>query len=342
MIFARVFLSFRQIFINLRRITCIVVKRCLLLILTLLCGFTVAAAPQTYRVTARILNVREAPGMEAKIVGSLSQGRRVQVQELVPDGWARITWKDRSAYVSAEYLTRVDVKAETSDKFPLYDFPGGHVPAIPRNWLTTAIVLLAFCLCVYVSDSYEERASNWKVGMVLFLLLSACEIYSVLMLGGDCAWFCMPDQVGVWRMIVNFLLFGFVVHTQLLGYMTLLPALTCAALPRTQLDWRVGWWAWPGFIIIALILDAEIKFMLTLLLLYQLGFIFWVIWKFTRGGRPLMGIFAAFFYLGGALVTLMTAAFYLPMLILVVLAMIALQFATALTSNTVHVTVKNR
>lgn len=316
-------------------------KHCLLLLLALCCAFAASAASETYRVTARALNVRSAPGQEAPILSSLPQGQRVQVAAIDTCGWARIAWRGTEAYVSADYLEKLGAEETESGgwgRFPLYDFPGGHVPSIPRTWLTTGILLLSVALMLVLCRAVSAGSSNWVAGMTLFLLLAGCEIYSVLMLGGDCVWFCMPGEVGVWRMIVNFVLFGFVLIAQFVAYMALLVNISRIELPASPVDWRWGFWSLPVAVIATLALGGAAGcVIIPLFILYQFGFMVWIIWKFARGGKPGIGIFMAFFYLGGALVTLMTAAFYLPMLILVVLAFIALQFVAASRTYTIYV-----
>lgn len=111
-------------------------KRLLLLVPALFCWFALFAGTETYRVTARTLNVRSAPDREARVVSSVSQGEILEVEELVDDGWARISWQGSDAYVSTEYIEKSDSPVPSKvakSGAPLWDFSGGYVPEVPRR-----------------------------------------------------------------------------------------------------------------------------------------------------------------------------------------------------------------
>lgn len=82
-------------------------------------------AGTTYTVTARSgLNVRDAPGMNGKILGALSQGASVTVSE-IKSGWASITYEGQSAYVSANYLKKNDATENQNADF-ITEIVGGR------------------------------------------------------------------------------------------------------------------------------------------------------------------------------------------------------------------------
>ena len=67
---------------------------------------TTTAAPQNpvYYVTATKLNVRSEPNTTCQILGTLLYGAPVEVLDTA-DGWCRIAFEGKSAYISAEYAS---------------------------------------------------------------------------------------------------------------------------------------------------------------------------------------------------------------------------------------------
>ncbi len=65
-----------------------------------------------YRVTARLLNVRNAPSYVADIVSVLHNGDIIEVQEIC-NGWARIR---QNSWVVAKYLSALDIWEQLATK----------------------------------------------------------------------------------------------------------------------------------------------------------------------------------------------------------------------------------
>ena len=84
----------------------------LFLSLFLLLFVAVGSFAKTYKVTASKLNVRNAPDKSGSVVGSVTQDTEVEVLEIV-DGWARIKYNGKTAYISAQYLTPVKSSSST-------------------------------------------------------------------------------------------------------------------------------------------------------------------------------------------------------------------------------------
>ncbi|RHW42583.1 hypothetical protein D1B31_03030 [Neobacillus notoginsengisoli] len=72
------------------------------------------AASQSYTVTASSLNVRTGPGTNFARIGGLPRGSSVQVIQKMKNGWYKISYKGKTAYVSGQY-----VKSSTAAK-PTY------------------------------------------------------------------------------------------------------------------------------------------------------------------------------------------------------------------------------
>ena len=73
----------------------------------LLLAFIMVAVPslgqKSYEVTSNNLNVRASASTRSSLIGSLGKGESVQVQS-ISGGWAKIKYKGRTGYVSAQYL----------------------------------------------------------------------------------------------------------------------------------------------------------------------------------------------------------------------------------------------
>lgn len=303
----------------------------ILLLLSLVCCSVVSAAPAAYRVKARVLNVRSAPSKEAGIVSSVSRGEVLQVEEFTGDGWARISWQGANAYVSAQYLeeSTSESLADKKNAYPFGGIHGGNVPEVPRHWLVYAVLLLSAILWIVVDPTRGGNSAHWGVGMTLFLLLVCCEIYSVLMLGDGCLWFCMPDEVGFVWMIVGFFIFGLVIFNQLLNYLALLNNMSYTD-GWYFMHWDWGLWAWPAFVGALFVCGSDWTFyVICTFVLYQIGFIIWVVWRFARVGKLLTGFIAACFYLIGAVSILLLSVLYIPLLIIAGIVVLALCIISA-------------
>lgn len=77
---------------------------------------TVQSPPTTknMHVTATSLNVRQAGSTSSAIIGSLKLNDRVSVVS-TSNGWAKIQFKGKTAFVSATYLTNKEPKVSTKD-----------------------------------------------------------------------------------------------------------------------------------------------------------------------------------------------------------------------------------
>lgn len=313
-------------------------KRLILLAPALLCWFALFAGSDTYRVTARTLNVRSAPDKDARVVSAVPQGEILEVEELTGDGWARISWHGSDAYVSAGYIEKTDSEAPgkvAESRAPLWNFRGGYVPEVPRRWLVNAVLLLSVLLRLVVKPIRHGLPEKWWPGALLFVLLCGCEIYSVLMLGGDCIWFCLPGEVGFFWMIVNFFLFGLVILNQLLCYFTLLAAMSDKKVSR-RVRWDWGLLSWPVLVIASFVLGSGwTLIILCAFLLFQLGFIVWIIWQFAGAGNLPTGLFALFFYLLGTAAILGLSVLYLPLLLIAGAVVLGLKIISVCTADRV-------
>ncbi len=58
-----------------------------------------------YCTASSVLNVREAPDRNARVIGTLSHGEQVDVYDFTSSGFARINFHGREAYVSEKYIS---------------------------------------------------------------------------------------------------------------------------------------------------------------------------------------------------------------------------------------------
>jgi hypothetical protein len=70
-------------------------------------------AQESYVVITKILNVRDSPGLNTEILGTLSEGEVVSVLNTDNDNWYFISYYGVEGYVSSKYIVRV----EDSEKY---------------------------------------------------------------------------------------------------------------------------------------------------------------------------------------------------------------------------------
>lgn len=85
-----------------------------LFILSLLFVSVMTVAQTTYIVTAQSLRVRNSPNTEGAVLGALSSGQEVLVEQIV-NGWAKFQYKGHIAYVSTKYLTKQVVESSNAE-----------------------------------------------------------------------------------------------------------------------------------------------------------------------------------------------------------------------------------
>jgi len=93
--------------LKIKEMICPMFKRlsALLIALVIFSGLTlVASAYDVGSVTASVLNVRSGAGTNYSIVGQLYSGQTVQINEYASNGWLKISFKNTTAYVSADYI----------------------------------------------------------------------------------------------------------------------------------------------------------------------------------------------------------------------------------------------
>lgn len=186
------------------------------------CCCLLAIAQTKYEVTANtFLNIRSYASASAPVLGTIDKGGEVEVYEIT-NGWAKIRYDEGYAYVSAQYLKKVESEevSSFSDKsifnFSSWKFRGGGV-----EWMIFVIAGLSLVLFFIRLNRGEENplegnlhTANW----ILFLTVSVVELVYLALMGNDAVWFCMPDTVGwVWT-VIDFLLFGFIVFNQFICF----------------------------------------------------------------------------------------------------------------------------
>jgi hypothetical protein len=96
--------------------------------------------PETFVVTATLLNVRSAPEVQpGNIIGKLGQGQRVSADATASPAWLRIQANSLQGFASSSFLNRVGAAAQAAPA-PAQAPPGQvppvvHFPASPRSSL---------------------------------------------------------------------------------------------------------------------------------------------------------------------------------------------------------------
>jgi uncharacterized protein YvpB len=84
----------------------------------------VQAAGPTYTVTADVLNVRSGPGTNYSKIGRLMQGTKLNVIQRMNNGWYKISYNGKSAYVSGDYVYSSVIYKVTATKLHFRTGPG--------------------------------------------------------------------------------------------------------------------------------------------------------------------------------------------------------------------------
>lgn len=68
-----------------------------------------AIVPQydRYQCTAKVLNIRQYPTKNSKVIGTIKKGEIIEVKE-INNGFALFNFKDKEGYASLQYLTKVN------------------------------------------------------------------------------------------------------------------------------------------------------------------------------------------------------------------------------------------
>ncbi len=78
----------------------------LLVALSVLLSFTlVASAYDIGSVTASVLNVRSGAGTDYAVIGQLVSGQTVHINDYTSNGWLKISYNNRDAYVASQYVS---------------------------------------------------------------------------------------------------------------------------------------------------------------------------------------------------------------------------------------------
>ena len=82
-------------------------KRILGFLMLILGAICTVMASEPYEVTAASLNIREMPSAKSKLVGTLSRGTVVEVED-VADGFASFDFLGKKCYASVKFLKKVE------------------------------------------------------------------------------------------------------------------------------------------------------------------------------------------------------------------------------------------
>lgn len=105
-------------------------KRILGLLMLLLGAVCMVMASEPYEVTVASLNIREMPSAKSKLVGTLSRGTVVEVEN-VADGFASFDFLGKKCYASVKFLKKVENAAATQavpNDAPVVTQPEAAVP----------------------------------------------------------------------------------------------------------------------------------------------------------------------------------------------------------------------
>jgi hypothetical protein len=186
--------------------TCTYLGKYAIIFLCLLCCVVATAQTHYKVVTDSQLNIRTSPSAYASVVGTLQNGSEIGVYGL-SNGWAKIKYGNRYAYVSAQFLQ--ELNDSSTDEIVKKEV-GNSLEAehISVKWMACIIIGLIILHIVVIVKGNNSSSGDWYyINLAIFMAASACELdYIAQNRNNNVLWFCTPDEVGwIWT-IVNSLL----------------------------------------------------------------------------------------------------------------------------------------
>ncbi len=201
--------------------------------------FSLNLNAQYYRVVTRnALNVRSGAGTEFEIIGKLASKDTVHVLSM-ERRWAQIEFGDQKAYVSNRYIVPLGNHGKKSAK----EFVGGLLNLFkqgPMNYLPLLILLTLIFPLLVRRIFHNPRVVRFVVGIMGVVAICCMELIFFFGYEG-LPWFCFPDDVGWLWMVVNYLLYGFVLYKQLALTLTVIREVC----DENHYDLRLGIYSYP-------------------------------------------------------------------------------------------------
>jgi len=177
--------------------------------------FTIALNAQEYKVEVKnTLNIRSEPNNNAAIIGKVKNNQVVYVFD-IQNGWARIKYNNKDAYVSSQYL-KLHKKSDTSSNSSNERYERDRTFSTP-SYVIYLIIILLFC-----TKMAAKRTFNSTNALILLTILCSLELiyyfgFSYLFNEFDHQgplWFGHPRSVGFFLGIVTSFLFYLFIYFQ--------------------------------------------------------------------------------------------------------------------------------
>lgn len=315
--------------------------RLLWLIILLGSSFMFLSAQTRYEVTANtFLNIRSAASVDAPVVGIINRGGEVDVYS-IENGWAKIAYDGGYAYVSSDYLKRkvsasVDVEKSVSNWFQDFDLARWS-----KGWDARVLVYVVAGLSVLLWLIRLMRGDDvldgvWHViNCVLFSLMMCLELVYSISMGGEATWFCNPEKVGWLWMVVNFIIFGFLIYNQLICFVNTLEDMACDSGGGFELKWGFNSLRWgvPIGVVGAIISPGIASIVLIVVLCCQLVQVIKIFWGVVPRGGWWYSTAISLVYLLGIFGTAILLIHFLVMLVVVIVALFLLKLFAKSGSN---------
>ena len=164
-------------------------KRALFLLLMLFLVFAGYAAEQ-YRVNvSSTLNVRSAPDKNATVLGSVKKGDLVTVDD-ISGGWAKISFKGSTGYVSSQYISRSTTSNSSSSGYSYQGSWSERMFNAIYNWGFFGYIILYFLIPIVVTVIFVtipvtivalfRFLPNWVFLIIVFIM----ELNIMMAIGG--------------------------------------------------------------------------------------------------------------------------------------------------------------
>lgn len=277
---------------------------------------------QNYKVVSRsALNVREAPGTQAGVIGKLSPGDTVYVKS-VANQWAQLDYNNQTGYVSKKYILPLQFRTENSAE-AYFQGMANLFKQGPLSYLPLLILLTFFLTLILRKIFVNYDAAATTIGFIGLTATCIMELFYFINYNVGIPWFCYPGNVKWIWIIINFLLYGFILLRQLrLGFEVI--AELCQ---DSTFNLKTGVYSYPIAIILLIIFSiADIDmgaYIIAGLLLAQMIQIIINFYLIRPWGNALL---VSFLFLLNSVAIICSSVYFIAMLIFVVLTILTLSF----------------
>lgn len=210
----------------------------------------------------------------------------------------------------------------------LGDFVSQTIGEKTLVWIILCLSIALFIIRLINKNNGYANNRMYLFSHILFLTVCLLEVVYLAAIENDREWFCMPDEVGWFWVIVNFFLFAGVIYNQILCFIGSLNAIQSKANVTCNFYWGIvlaGICLVLAFLVAVFGSEDSAWMMIVIMFLLQLV---QVVYFFIRFDQNLSGaLWMSVVYLVGLLGTMAALAIFMQLLVVALLGLIVIAIA---------------